>query len=94
MIKFTQRGKSRVITLAGDLSIEHAADLHTAFIKCSKADNVRVELKKLVSLDLSIIQLLYSAKKGYQALNKNLEIDFTAKSIQTVLDKSGIQYKQ
>ena len=94
MIKFTQRGKSRVITLAGDLSIEHASDLHTAFLKCSKADSVRVDLKKLASLDLSIVQLLYSAQKGYQTMKKNLEIDFSVKSIQAILDKSGIQNKK
>ncbi len=65
MIKYTKRGKNRVITLNQSIGIEQADELYKALIACyKKANKISIEMNKLETIDLSALQLLYAAKKA------------------------------
>ncbi len=65
MIKYTKRGKSRVITLNQSIGIEQADELYKALISCyQKAEKISIDVKNLEIIDLSALQLLYAAKKA------------------------------
>ncbi len=74
--KVDDASKRGVLTLAGDLNIQEAARLKEHFVEAlERVDHCVLNLDKVISVDITGIQLLYSACKTAAASNKQLTLE-------------------
>jgi ABC-type transporter Mla MlaB component len=64
-----------VITVEGELTVDSASEFRAALIGSLKGlDALRVDITKVSEVDLTCLQLLCSACRGAQGLNKGVEL--------------------
>jgi anti-anti-sigma factor len=69
-------GDKHVLTLQGELTIEHAGELKKAMIEAIKnSDHVAVAIGDVTEIDLSCLQLLCSAHRTALKSNKQLTLN-------------------
>lgn len=74
--KVDKKKKSGILSLEGDLTIQRAADLKKALLNALKsADSCLLNFEQVTSIDLSGIQLLYSACQTASKSNKEISLD-------------------
>lgn len=74
-IKFEISGKTIVLTLTDDLTIEQAQELKTTLLECKdKGNQVGVKLDKVTGIDLACLQVLCSAHRTFDSENKVLSL--------------------
>ncbi len=72
--QFTREGRKAVLTFAGDLTVEHAEEIRTAFIEAlAKTKVLSMVFTDVTAADLSFLELLCSAHRTALRLNKRLE---------------------
>ncbi len=70
---FERSGSRGVLTFDGELTLKHANEIRTAFIKALiDGDQVEIDLGNATEADLSCLQLLCSAHRTSLKLNKRL----------------------
>ncbi|QTA88353.1 STAS domain-containing protein [Desulfonema magnum] len=82
-------GDMGILTIGGELTIEHAAELRKMLIRSLETlDNVRIRIENVTAVDLSCLQLLCSAHRTALNLNKKLTLSSEASQVfnQTVED--------
>jgi ABC-type transporter Mla MlaB component len=68
-------GNTNILTIEGELTIAHAAELRTILIKSlESADTVQLRLESVKDVDLSCLQLLCAAHRSALISNKNLTL--------------------
>ncbi len=72
--QFSQSGKAGVLALDGELTLEHADELRSVFIKAliNNAAQVVLNLEKATRVDFSCLQLLCSVHRTSTRLNKGI----------------------
>jgi anti-anti-sigma regulatory factor len=71
-----QSGDTRIILLEGDLTLPHAPEIRTAFMKALvEADDVLIRFGNVRELDLSCLQLLCSAHRSAARLKKRVRFE-------------------
>jgi anti-anti-sigma regulatory factor len=71
--QFDQSGKAGVLTLDGELTLEHADEIRSSLIKAIiNADQVTLNFEKATRADLACLQLLCSAHRTSTRLNKRM----------------------
>ncbi len=73
--KFEQSGDKGMLTLDGDLTVEHAGEMRMALIKALvDSDRVEVKLGEVAEADLACLQLLCSAHRTAVTLKKRFAV--------------------
>jgi ABC-type transporter Mla MlaB component len=71
-----QSGDTRIVLLEGELTLQQASEIRTAFIKALvESDNVLVRFGNVRELDLSCLQLLCSAHRSAARLKKRVRFE-------------------
>jgi anti-anti-sigma factor len=74
--KIKRRGKKKILTISGEMNVNHADELKSSLIESFKGvKEVIVNLEEINEMDLSAIQLLYSAYQTSKSLQKLLFIE-------------------
>jgi anti-anti-sigma factor len=78
--KIKRRGKKKILTISGEMNVNHADELKSSLIESFKGvikgvKEVIVNLQEINEMDLSAIQLLYSAYQTSKSLQKLLFIE-------------------
>jgi ABC-type transporter Mla MlaB component len=69
-------GPARVVTLSGDLTIRHAAEVQGFLAdRLKKYDNIELDCTAITETDLSFLQLLVAASKSAAAAGKRIHLD-------------------
>lgn len=88
---FLQQTEENVLLLQGDLDIYHAQNLQQQLLQAIECKApLRVDMSKLNELDLTIIQLLFSAKITAQQQNSTFTIAPVSISAQDILVGYGM----
>ena len=70
-----QNGNSAVLTLSGELTVDHADELKIALLNMiGLSDQVIVNLENIDKADITCLQLLCSAHKTCSLLKKNMHL--------------------
>ena len=90
-IKKKKSGNARTLTLAGDLSIQNIAQLREALLGSFEGvDKVLLEFKDLEEADLSTLQVLCSAHRTSEKLNKDITLEGQyPERLQKLMEESG-----
>jgi anti-anti-sigma regulatory factor len=86
--RFEQSGKTGVLTLNGELTLEHADEIRSSLIKALiNADQVTLNFERATRADLSCLQLLCSAHRTSTRLNKRMAFGGT---LPEVLNRTAV----
>ncbi len=93
-MKLTEKisDNTAIITLEEDLSINNTENNQIETIKktVNENNNIRIVLKNVEDIDLTVIQLLYSIKKTCEKEDKKLEFDIKLpQKLDTLLKNTG-----
>lgn len=75
MVEFKTKssGDATVLSIEGELSIEHARDLKAALVESiENSNNLIIELERVTGVDLAGLQLFCSAHRTAEKLKKHL----------------------
>ena len=74
-LDINESDKVGVLTLEGEINIEHARDLKSALVSVlGRVDRVMVDLERVTAAGLTCLELLCSAHRTALSMNKELEL--------------------
>jgi anti-anti-sigma regulatory factor len=74
-VEFETSGDTGVLTLSGELTVGHMAELKAALLTCmGRVNRVTVMLGRVTALDLSCLQVLCSAHRSFHLKSKVLRV--------------------
>lgn len=81
-INTTQHGDEAVLSLLGELTIEHSTSIKELLLETlQKADQIRIVFEKVSAADISFLQLLCSAHLECDIIGKKISIDQSAEDV-------------
>lgn len=93
-VKPDKKNNKATITLNGDLVLEHLETKVSELISTlNKYDSIDLQVNKVESVDLTLVQLIDSFRETAAELNKkfNLEIELSDNQWQ-LMEKTGLKY--
>ena len=92
--QMSEESELSLVELKGEVNVLQAALLKELFLTAiDRKKTIRVDLSKLDELDLSIIQLLYAAKKMAIGNDIAFEISPLSDSARTLIGYSGASFE-
>ncbi|MBF0558345.1 MAG: STAS domain-containing protein [Nitrospirae bacterium] len=87
-----QTGDVGLLTLEGDLTVDHAEELKLALLNMMGiADNVVINIENIDAADLTCLQLFCSAHRTFTALKKNMHLlDKQPAVFRRVFEEAGL----
>lgn len=96
-MNFSKEAKNgeAVVNIQGKLSVNEAAELRKNILEWFHTiTSLTLDLGDVSDCDTSIIQLLYSAKKSAENMNKTFSVIRAAECITTVSDQIGFDFEK
>jgi len=74
--EFKKSGKNKILTLSGNLTLEHAGELKQVFSNAiAKQKSVVIAFAQVDRVDFSFLQLLYSARQSAELKNITMVVN-------------------
>lgn len=84
-----------VLNLDGELTTQHANELHTALVRSlDSVNHVKLNLEKVTDADLSCLQLFCSANLTFMKTGKRITVSNCSESFKQAVIDSGFTYEQ
>ena len=88
-IKTSRKGNNISLSLTGNLTLENSSAIYEDLKKiCSGSENLTLKISEVESIDLTMIQLVYSIKKHRGAGKFTLET-ILPDDLKILMDKTG-----
>ncbi len=91
-LKIEKSGEKSELKIGGELNIQFAEDLKKSLIQLLESNDVTINIEKLESIDISCLQLLYSAYRT--SVNSNRKLTFNDNipdTFMTLLSETGFE---